>query len=56
MRCKLCGEILKPAEIIYYLKQKRHEDWCKKCRDKYFEEYSPQEELHIEEPSNEQDN
>ena len=36
MRCTCCDTALKSSEIIWYEKEQRHEDMCKKCRAKVF--------------------
>lgn len=34
MRCTCCNTALKSSEIIWYPEQKRHEEYCLKCRQK----------------------
>lgn len=36
MRCVMCNNPLKPSEIIWYPKEQRHEDLCRKCRVNIF--------------------
>jgi len=36
MRCSCCDSTLKSSEIIWYEKEQRHEDMCKKCRAEVF--------------------
>lgn len=33
MRCVMCDAPLKPREIIWYPEEKRHEEYCGRCRD-----------------------
>ena len=33
MRCIMCNNPLKSSEIIWYEEEKRHEEYCSRCRD-----------------------
>lgn len=37
--CRCCNRPLKPSEIVYYPEHGTHEDFCTRCKDKFFEEY-----------------